>query len=222
MRTLPSFAALATCLAVVSGARAQLAVESSVRTGILVPTGSATGSASDDLGDTFGVQLPLFLDVGLQPVPRLFVGAYGGVGVGGAGGDTSRSCDTAGASCAARSTRAGAEVHWHFRERNVTHAWLGYGVGYEWARLIMSADAGTQLVSYRGPEYAHLMFGIDFAPREPSSPQFARIGLLIDYSLASYTNMRVKSWTSPAITVDSFETSTHGWLMLGLRGVLLP
>jgi len=186
---------------------------------VQLPIGDATGSASDNLGDTFGAQLPLFLDVGVQPIPRLFVGAFAGLGVGGAGGDTSRSCGDLSASCIGRSARAGAEVHWHFRKRDITHAWVGYGLGYEWARMIMSAAPGTQVVSYRGPEYAHLMFGIDF---QSKPDDLARIGILVDYSIGSYTNMKVKSWTSPTLEIDSFETSTHGWLMLGLRGVLLP
>lgn len=217
MRTLPLITALAASLAVASQASAQLRMEAAGRTGVLVPTGNATGTASDDLGDTFGVQIPLFLDIGVQPLPRLFVGAYGGLGVGGAGGGTSQTCSEQSASCIGRSAHAGAQVHWHFRKREVTHAWVGYGLGYEWARMIMSADAGTQVVSYRGPEYAHLMFGIDF-----QSSDLARVGLFLDYSMASYSNMKVKSWSSRTIEFDSFETSMHSWLMLGLRGVLLP
>lgn len=57
MRTLPLIATLATSLAVVSSAGAQLRMESAVRTGVLLPTGSATDTASDDLGDTFGVKI---------------------------------------------------------------------------------------------------------------------------------------------------------------------
>jgi hypothetical protein len=191
--------------------------EAAVRTGILIPMGSATGYAADTLSNTFGDQFAMAFDVGYRLRPSLIVGGYFGLAAGGAGGTTSDDCDRAGASCFGRSSRMGAQIQWRINPKQRTHVWLGYGVGYEWSSLVMSGPKGSQSVSFRGPEYGHFLMGVDFP-----SLGFFRLGLVVDMSFSSYSTMDIKSWASSRKTTAIEESGMHQWVMLGIRGILAP
>lgn len=195
----------------------QTGLEIAARTGLLLPMGAATNGANDRLGNTFATQLPIAFDAGWRATPSLFVGGYFGAAVGGPGGSSDDECEDSGADCIGRSTRLGVQAQWHFSPQEPTHAWVGYGFGYEWASLHMYGDKGTKSVAFRGPEYGHVLLGVDF-----DSNQSLHLGLFADVSFGQYSRMEWRSWSSPTKSMDIEERAAHEWVMIGVRATLMP
>ncbi len=68
-----------------------------LRTGLSVPFGEAV--ESENLSDLSSVRVPLVLDIGDKPVPKVFLGGYLGFGFGGVSGALRKWCNTDGESC---------------------------------------------------------------------------------------------------------------------------
>jgi len=200
--------------AVTDAPPARTGFQLALRTGVSVPLGEVAGNQK--MSDTFGVHLPLLVDVGGKVIPQLFVGGYLGVSFGGAGGATGRDCDRDNDSCGALGFRFGAQVQYHILPDRKVNPWVGYGIGYEIQQLSRTRRGNDVTTSLGGFEFAHFLFGVDFR----LSRVFG-IGPFLDISLGQYGT---QSSTTNNVTSSGpiGSTSVHEWFTLGVRGVFFP
>ena len=199
-----------------------------LRTGVALSMGTAfgptAGAPSTGMHEFVPVQVPLVADVGYKLTPNLFVGAYGGIAVGG-GGDVF-GCGQGDVSCTSLSLRGGLLAQYHFLPDRKVDPWIGYGIGYEHTGVTPSNPPSYSVggtFSLAGWDYAHLMAGADFR-----LGTLLGVGPFADFSLGRYTvsstsgdavNMPI-GWTETSADLPS--TALHEWLMLGVRGTLFP
>ncbi len=184
-----------------------------LRTGYMLPAGSASGVAGDDMSRTFGGQVPVAADLGYKPIPAVFVGAYGAFAFGGAGGQLDTTCTRNGVDCSTHSLHLGVEVLGHLRPLAKVDPWLGYGIGFETMHVDETVPTASQSYTFSGIELAHVMAGVDFHV----APMVA-VGPVLDVSIAKYSHA---SASGPIANgdVDIQNTALHEWLSLGARVV---
>jgi hypothetical protein len=90
--------------------------------------------------------------------------------------------------------------------------WVGYGIGLEVATFANFLGSGDQVKTW-GPEYAHVMGGLDFrlTKREAMGP-------LLDFSIGNYTHEKIGKAHDESIPSD--RRTTHFWLLVGFRVVI--
>ena len=186
------------------------------RTGVAIPFGNVAGGGDSAMSDYFSPQVPITVDIGGKPIPELFIGAYIGLGFGGAAGKFAEACSRANASCVAAGFRIGVEAAYHLAPDSKMDPWFGYGIGFAGEGVSGSANGRTTSLSLAGPEYGHFMGGLDFRIDKTFG-----IGPMIDFGIGKYT--RAKSETIGLSTEgDVKDTALHEWLTLGVRVVILP
>jgi len=190
--------------------------QAALRPGIAFPLGGLSGSRS--MSDVAGAQIPLLLDVGFKVSPHVFLGAYGSFGLGFVT-SAFEEVQCRARDCGARSVHVGAQVQYHASPASEVNPWIGYGIGYEW--LWTTGIAGT---SYRGPEYARFMLGVDLRLSRSIG-----LGPVADLTLAQYTDASaepdVAGGTAGArggASVDLSDKALHEWVTLGFRVVAYP
>ncbi len=187
-----------------------------LRTGYSIPMGKASGEPGDDLSETFSGQVPILVDLGGKLGDNVFLGGYVGLGIGGAGSTVGTACDKYAVSCATASFRLGAELQYHFSPDEKTNPWLGYGIGLESSAVGGSTSRGDFSVAGVGPEFAHLMGGLDFR----LSSGFG-VGPFVDLSIAQYNQIQVKV-PGDTSTQNITNKAIHEWLTIGARFVFWP
>jgi hypothetical protein len=187
-----------------------------VRSGASIPAGSIDERST--MNDFVAWQVPVFVDVGVRPIPQLFLGTYVGVGFGAVSDEFERTL-CAPRDCSAQSGHLGVEAQYQFSTADRSKPWIGYGIGFE-----SLSSTGFSESSLRGPEYARFMAGIDFL----LWPEIAA-GPFIDGTLGRYTSFnaeqRVLGASSASTTALEGEVASpglHSWLTLGMRLVISP
>jgi hypothetical protein len=187
-----------------------------LRMGPMFPIGDA--AKDTPMGDIYGWQVPLVVELGGKPIPNLFIGGYLGLGFGGAGGKQADLCDKANASCVAASFRLGVEIQYHFTPAEKTNPWIGYGIGLESVGVSGSSNGRTVSQYLSGPEWAHFMGGLDFRLSKTIG-----IGPLVDFAIGRYTHSKVETGnTTIEGDIKDDDRTTHFWLFIGGRLVIFP
>ncbi|MDB5212514.1 MAG: hypothetical protein JWO86_441 [Myxococcaceae bacterium] len=185
------------------------------RAGAALPLGDAAKNAT--LSDGLGPQFAAIVDIGGKIIPELFLGAYLGANFGGTGPETSKTCDQLQASCLVLTYRIGVQAHFHFIPAGKVDPWIGYGIGYEVSRIAGSVNGNSFSTTFVGPEYGHVLAGVDF--------RFTKIfgmGPFVDFSFGKYTNLTRDPEPTPGRSSDITDTALHEWLTLGAKFLFFP
>ncbi len=207
--------------------------ELGARVGYGVPLGKFNEDGAD-LSELIAGQFPLWLDLGIR-ADRVFVGGYFHYGPGLLGNEIDDECEEfdeaadgvpgADAGCHVRSTRLGAQLHYHFGAPKRPDPWLGFGAGYEWTTLTIWAEAGdeeiTARTSFKGFEYLNLQGGVDF----PLGPTTA-LGPFFTWTLSRFDSASLSCsgdcGDASNEEQDIDEKATHYWLFFGARFSFFP
>jgi opacity protein-like surface antigen len=172
-----------------------------LRTGVALPFGSAfTGSGS--LSDTITGYVPLRIDVGFRFARRFYVGVDGQLAA-----IVPAGC-TGGFTCSGTNTRIGVMVAYHFAPGGTFDPHVGVGTGYEVLHTSRSIDGAAVDITARGFELLDLEAGGDVRLGGAW-----RIGPVLSGSMGRFTSVAVNGTPS-----TDYETATHAWAMLGIRG----
>ena len=183
------------------------------RAGVAIPLGDAAQNMP--LSDGLGAQFAAIVDIGAKVIPQLFIGAYLGGNVGAVGPQASKDCDTARASgCIAFTYRIGVEAQYHILPAGKVDPWVGYGIGYEVSRLSGNAGGTTISSTFVGPEYGHVLAGVDFR-----LTKIFGIGPFVDFSFGKYTN---QSSEPSGQSAEIANKAMHEWLTLGAKFLFFP
>jgi len=183
----------------------------SLRVGYGNPMGSVQGGAGADLGQFFGGQLPLQLDLGYRITPALSLAVYGAYALSSVG--SSVECLSGGVSCSGSDVRIGLEVFWHLLPGQTMDPWAAIGFGYEWSKLGFEGPAGTLgEVTLKGLELLNLQAGADY----PLTAGFG-IGPFVQLTVAQYSTV-VESSGGSSRSAELDSTRLHQWLQIGARG----
>lgn len=183
------------------------------RAGVAIPLGDAAQDAP--LSDGLGAQFAAIVDIGGKIIPQLFLGAYLGGNVGAVGSQTSKACDMQRASgCLAFTYRIGIQAHYHVIPDGKVDPWFGYGIGYEVSRITGDANGTTISTTLVGPEYGHILAGVDFR-----LTKIFGIGPFVDFSFGKYTN---QSSEPSGQSAEIANKAMHEWLTLGAKFLFFP
>jgi hypothetical protein len=185
------------------------------RAGVAVPLGDAAKDAP--LSDGLGAQFAAIIDIGAKVIPQLFIGAYLGANVGAVGSEISKQCDAAQASCLAFTYRIGAQLQYHIIPDGKVDPWIGYGIGYEVSRVQGDANGTTVSTTLSGPEYGHVLAGVDFR-----LTKIFGIGPFVDFSFGKFTNLTRDPEPTPGRSTDIADTTMHEWLTIGAKFLFFP
>lgn len=184
-----------------------------VRPGVAIPMGSVLKDANgktEAMSDSFGPQFSTTIDIGAKIIPQLFLGGYLGVNVGGVGGVLSDACKAANASCSSVSLRIGIEAQYHIIPDGKINPWVGYGIGFESSAFSFASKGLTTSSGIAGPEFAHLMGGVDFR-------------LTKVFGLGPYADLSVAQYTSTSGSSQEIkDKALHEWLTLGVKFIFFP
>jgi len=168
------------------------------------------------MSNTFSGEVPLLVDIGWKPLPALFVGAYAGIGFGGAAGTSGQICDQDDITCITLSLRGGIEAQYHFIPNGWMNPWVGYGIGIESTAFSGSNGATTYSVAAAGWELGHFMAGLDFRLSRAIG-----IGPMVDFSVGQYSALAV-NLNGQSSSSSIANRALHEWLFVGARLVVFP
>lgn len=210
MRNLRFLAVVLGALLVPAAASAQLKL--GARLGYAIAGGDA--AKGEKMSDGFKGAIPLQLDVGYAVTKELTVGGFFAYGFGRVGDALKDVCDSVpGVDCSASNMRIGVQGTFAFEDLNPQFVpWLGFGVGYEWAKLKLSGGGETVTTTYKGFELANLQLGADFK----ASPQL-RFGPFVSYSFGKFSSGSIKGGGIDE-SGDIDEKANHTYLTIGVRG----
>jgi hypothetical protein len=203
-----------------------------LRTGFGIPFGKyasvrETASYSDDdvnrlSDDTHGV-IPLWLDLGYRPNARLMLGGYFMYGLvlpktAPADDPLSGGCPE-GVDCFAYGVRFGVQAQYAFSPGSFVDPWIGLGLGLEWIHTQLKGDVlglipVDSVSSHSGLELVHLQGGADLH----LTPAFA-LGPFAAVSALQYASCSAEL-SGDEDDCKIVDAAWHGWLVLGVRGVL--
>ncbi len=180
--------------------------------GLRLGFGFGLGDIENNISLSDGIigQVPIQLDAGYKFSPKFTFGGYlqyGFVIVKSASNPTDPGCPS-GSSCSGGDVRLGLQGMYTFVPGASTRGWIGAGIGYEF----LNGKQDDYSSQHRGWEYVNLQGGVDFA----TSPANA-IGPFAMLTVGSFDHFSVDT---PAGTNDGsvFDTATHEWLIVGIRG----
>jgi hypothetical protein len=187
-----------------------------LRTGLGLPFGNTSGAPDDGYSRLVSTQVPLMLDIGGKLNPHVFLGAYLGLGFGGAGSGLESECKLASATCVHASFRVGAQVQYNVAPAAKVNPWVGYGIGIESSGAGAQTSTRETTAAVAGFELARLMAGVDFRMASGIG-----VGPFMDFTLGRYATATVNDGSSTQ-TFDIQDKAMHSWLTLGVRFVLFP
>ncbi|MDB4933534.1 MAG: hypothetical protein JWP87_506 [Labilithrix sp.] len=197
--------------------KAHTGFQIAARVGVALPMGNLANDAAGrgvNQSDLFGAQFAAITDIGAKIIPQLFLGAYLG-GNFGAAGSRLTVCDAPGASCSAFTYRIGAQLQYHIIPDGKVNPWIGYGVGYEVSRIATTLGGQTRSATAVGPEYGHLMAGVDFR-----LTKIFGIGPFVDFSFGQYSHLTTDEPGGGGGEIN--DKSMHQWLTLGVKFIFFP
>lgn len=195
----------------------QSGFQMALRTGYGVPFGNSSGAPGDTYPSLVSGQFPLMLDIGGKLNHHFFLGAYLGLGIGGAGSALEPTCELSGVSCGHASLRLGVQLQYNVAPAAKVNPWFGYGIGIESTAVAASGSNGDAAVGVAGFELARLMAGVDFRLTHGVG-----IGPFADFTVGRYSSMSTKDPSGFETTGDIEDRAAHEWLTLGVRLVFFP
>lgn len=208
------------------GGRLHLAL----RTGFGLPLGKyadvqvLAGVRDDDNAirdDTHGV-IPIWIDVGYRLDDRLLLGGYFMFGLvlpktAPADNPLGGGCPE-GFDCSATGIRFGVQAQYSFAPAATLNPWLGVAIGYERVGTDLEGEVFSipfeASTHYSGPDLLQLQGGLDFRAGELLSIGPFASGSAMQYTSCSLTLAGEQS------RCELDEGGWHGWLVLGVRGVV--
>ena len=163
-------------------------------------------SQGNDLSRTFSGTIPLQLDAGWRFNPHLYGGIYVQFAAAQLDSDLrqAQACDGDGVTCSSSDLRIGLDLAYSFLPRGRFAPWVGFGAGFETAKLSVTQGGSTADFTWKGFELAHFTAGLDlrFWPA-------VRFGPFANATLARFTTVDA--------SLDSRQGAFHGWLQFGIR-----
>jgi hypothetical protein len=197
-----------------------------LRTGLSVPFGNATAESGDSLRRRYSVQWPLLFEIGAKPGDSVFIGGYFGFSFGAEGSDARIEgfCEDDDGDaeneivCSTVGFRLGLELIYGFSPGDRVNPWLGYGIGWESQRQTINdrITRREEETTSSGLELARIMFGLDVRYKTLG------FGPVIEAALGRYTTSETAVNGDVTFDGDVERPSLHGWLTLGIRGVVFP
>src|SRR5215472_9533538 len=181
--------------------------EIAFRTGAMVPVGDAAEGAK--LSDTFGVQFPLWLDLGYR-FDKFFVGAYGQYAFGLLG--KTITCDNPNLKCSVSAVRLGFEFQFHPGGRTKIDPWLGLGFGYQWSSIHLSDPSGSGTLSAEGWDLGRIEVGVDFAVGK-----VVRFAPFVGATIGQYGKTSASSSSGQERSGPIDQKAIHSWISFGLK-----
>jgi hypothetical protein len=201
-----------------------------LRTGFGLPLGkyanvqALAGVRDENNGirdDTYGV-IPIWLDAGYRLSDHLLLGGYFMFGVvlpktAPADNPLGGGCPE-GFDCFATGVRLGAQAQYSFAPEARIDPWLGLALGYEWVGTQLDGEVFSipfkASTRYSGPDLLQVQGGADF--RTSSI-----------FSVGPFGSASAMRYTSCSLTLAGEESRCeleeggwHGWLIVGVRGVV--
>lgn len=179
--------------------------EAGLRLGYGLPMGDAAKDAK--LSDMYSGMIPIWLDLGYRIDPSLYAGLYAQYGIA-----SVKDCPS-GVSCSGSDIRFGVMGAYHISPEESFDPWVGFGIGYEMAKVKMSAGGQDASATAKGLEFANLQVGGDYKV----SPTMG-IGPFLSFSLGQYSSQTIDP--DPMNVSGSIkDKGMHEWLTIGVRGV---
>jgi hypothetical protein len=218
-----ALAALCGYLAFPRGARAESAVdpflrpepqgppESGITLGARVGFGAPLGRTTqgNDLSRTFSGSIPLQIDAGWRFNPNLYAGIYFQAAAAQLDGDLrqGQGCDADGVSCSSSDLRLGVDVAYTFLPQARLSPWLGFGAGFESAKISVSQGGSSSEFTWKGFELAHVTAGLD-------------VRLWPTVRFGPFANATLARFTAVDSSFDASQKAFHGWFQLGIRAAV--
>ena len=194
-------------------------VRASIGVGLRFPVGRATAEPGDMLSGRYSPQFAIQTDLGVQFARSFFVAVYGGASAGWSG-TSPRSC-IAGydelAVCKSITLAAGIGLQYSLAPSAKLNPWLGYGFGYELARLGISKDPPprAESVTSTGFTYARFSAGFDLRRKEGCGP-------FVDAAFGQFTSTNTDFSGGREYHTRIHDRAFHLWLTAGIRIVINP
>jgi hypothetical protein len=191
------------------------------RSGYALPMGKDKRDAGQvSMNDVYVGQVPLWLDIGYEPLPNLMLGGFGLWGpafVAAADpnvdpADPDLVACPQGGSCFGHVFRGGGQAHWLFAPHSTVDPWVGLGAAYEFAWVKRTVSNDTRKRLNRGPEIINVQAGLDIKPKDELA-----IGPFVSFSIDRYTACKNTENGSQAARCDIERRAQHFWLMMGAR-----
>jgi hypothetical protein len=203
-----------------------------VRIGYGLPMGRMGADSTGDLGnlsDGIRGMVPLSIDVGYRPEPRLYVGALFQYAFALLNKDQRVDCSN----CSAQDLVVAVNVRYHPLPGRQLDPWVGVGLGYEVLTVSASATFPNPMhldsldpeppftrlertASFRGIQYLIAQLGCDIL----ASPKVS-MGPFLSLTVGEYAafsgSQRVNGQSSQ-MSDGLSSTAIHGWVALGIRG----
>jgi hypothetical protein len=192
-----------------------------ISVGYSAPAGNTTSAAGDNLAATFGYQIPLSVDLGVNILPSLFLGAYGTFADGGPGSTLGAMC--AQYNCAESSFRGGLVIEYRLLPGRTFEPWIGYGAGYDVSAVTLGSvnQFGTAFQhsanKWRGWDVAHIRAGLDFL-----TDPYSAAGVFIDVGIGQFSNEWSQAGSLPGVDVTITNPTLHQWWTFGARWTFMP
>ncbi|MBS2013941.1 MAG: hypothetical protein JST00_13715 [Deltaproteobacteria bacterium] len=201
--------------------RARKGLQFGIRFGASFPSGRISPVEGDSMLGNFAWQGIGAFELGLKPIPELFVGAYVELGYGDAADLLEEVCSANLVACTARTSRVGFEILVHLLPAQWVDPWLGYGFGYDGGSLVYGEGRKAKVDSFDGLEVARLMSGVDFRLSRSIG-----VGAFLQLGVGRYTDAtrrgRPFTGTLTVLNDDIPESALHSWTSLGLRVIAFP
>lgn len=176
-----------------------------LRLGYGVPMGDVgQGTILLKMSDTFGGNVPIWVDLGYRIDRSMFIGAYLQYAFGTVAGTVDTACTALGESCSTSVLRIGVEFLYKFMPDASFAPWVGIGIGYESASFNESLGPLSASTDFNGFEFVNLQLGGDF-----------KVGS--NFALGPYVALSVAQYSTVG-GVDIATTKVHEWLQFGLKG----
>ncbi len=188
-----------------------------LRSGYALPLGKdKRDSDGVPMNEIYAGQIPLWLDIGYEPIPNLMLGGYGLWGPAFVASADPNDPDAVGCprggSCFGHVFRGGGQIHWQFAPEGKLNPWVGLGAAYEFAWVKAKVSNDTFKRFYRGPEIINVQTGIDLKPKDELG-----FGPFVSFSVNRYTNCKNTTNGSPGARCDIERRAQHMWLVVGAR-----
>jgi hypothetical protein len=206
-------------LLVATVSRADSRVDLSLRVGLALPAGNFSAGGAN-LGDWTGDELAAGVGARYLLTPQIGIGVDGQLGFSVTNADPNPHVDVCsmGIDCSGLDWRLGLLAGYDFAPGARLDPWLSVGVGYESLRAGIGAQNPGQpaplrtLRVTRGGSYAALDGGLDVAV-EPT----VRVGPFVSFTVGQSSTTSVDPSSAAGPAQPDFGTSTHYWLLVGIR-----
>ncbi len=207
------------------GREATTGFQGALRVGLMFPGGRATAAGRDLLGSRYSWQVPFTLDLGVKPIPNVFVGTYMGFSKGAEGNDTKIEgyCDDDDEdfendiACDSYTLRIGLQVQYHALPDERWNPWIGYGFGFIAANQSIEdrEKNRSEDTTVSGLTFAQISGGVDFRSA-------LGVGPYGEVSIGRFNSTRTVIDNEDRFEGAIDERAIHYWLSIGVRLVVRP